>query len=238
MMDSKQIAKFNKDRDEFRRLNDSLKQQWNDIHRGIVEAISADRDLPTQMLSPLMKMARPPNKTQIAAAQDRRERGNPPGKKTDSLGDQLSWQQFLDAVKGNDTAWIITRDSDYAEKVGKKLFLNTFLMSELASCGIRNAHVFDGLAEALKALKAAGLGAAPKLEEGKLDQLAKEEAQAQLPRSGFALWPDGPWRCPVCHEMNQVHNLVLRPSSHGGFSYWKNCRHCGFTQDTGEPHDD
>ncbi len=237
-MDSKKIAKFNQERGEFKKLNDSLKQQWNEIHQGIVEAISADRDLPTQMLSPLMKMAKPPDKTQIAAAQDRRERGNPPGKKADTLGDQLSWQQFLDAVKGNDTAWIITRDSDYAEKVGQKLFINTFLMSELSSRGVKQVHVFDSLSEAIKSLKAAGMGAAPKLGEDKLDQLAKEEAQAQIARPGFALWPEGPWRCPACQKMNRSHNLGLRPSSYGGFTYWKNCTNCGFSQDTGEPYDD
>jgi hypothetical protein len=61
----------------------------------------------------------------------RRELGNPPGKKGDPLGDQLSWEQILTQFKEKKSLWIITRDSDYAVEYGGKVFLNAALYQDL-----------------------------------------------------------------------------------------------------------
>lgn len=200
--------------------------------------ISMGTDLTTQMLSPLLKSGIEPTEAQLARARVRRELGNPPGKKADPLGDQISWEQFLDAVNGEETVWIITRDSDFTSEVGGVRMLNPFLQAELSARGVKNVHVLDNLAEALKELKAAGFGAAAKIEDARLDELAKEEARANPRHRPYDLWSEGPWQCPKCSHVSRSGLLTPRPSRYGGWSYWAICTHCGFQMDTGEPYDD
>jgi hypothetical protein len=179
-----------------------------------------------------------PTTQQLEAGRGRRERGNPPGKRADPLGDQLSWEQFLDAVRGEKTVWIITRDTDYTEVVNKQKLLNPFLQRELADRGVQSIEVFDNLATAIRSLRLAGLSGAKFLGDEKLTQLEKEEADAHYPRPPYLVWPDGAWKCPNCHRTNVTTDLVAHPSGYGGWSYWATCAHCGYKIDTGEAYDD
>jgi hypothetical protein len=107
----------------------SAREEWENIRARIAKEISNNSDLTTEMLGPLISSAVRPTEEQLKAARERRERGNPPGKRTHPLGDQISWQQFLDAAKGEPSVWIITRDSDFTENVDKQLLLNPFLQA-------------------------------------------------------------------------------------------------------------
>jgi len=82
-------------------------------------------------------------------ARERRERGNPPGKQNDPLGDQLSWEQLLSHCEGPFKLWIITRDSDYATTYQGKMYLNAFLYEELTAKSHTTPQVFcfDNIAE-------------------------------------------------------------------------------------------
>ncbi|MCK0129493.1 PIN domain-containing protein [Erythrobacter sp. F6033] len=54
------------------------------------------------------------------AARDRRDFGDPPGKR-DSLGDQLNWEMLLDQAATNSDLHIITQDGDFFSKLDKDL---------------------------------------------------------------------------------------------------------------------
>jgi hypothetical protein len=164
--------------------------------------------------------------------------GNPPGKRSDPLGDQISWQQFLDALKGEKRVWIITRDGDYAEVVNGTRLLNPLLRAELAAKGVEHAEVHDNLSRALQSIQSAGVHVPHELDEAKLGALQKEEAEAQYPQPPYLFWPDTAWRCPKCHNVNKGGGLSAHPSQYGGWSYWAHCERCGYRWDTGEPYDE
>jgi len=78
--------------------------------------------------------------------------GFPPGKRSDPLGDQLSWEQLLlHACRGKARIWMITRDSDYCLKSCGKLFLNPFLSQEIkrAALGVE-ILCFENMKDGLK----------------------------------------------------------------------------------------
>src|SRR5205085_1445217 len=50
----------------------------------------------------------------LEKARLRKERGNPPGKLSQALGDQITWEGFLSTLnKETSDVWIITSDNDY-----------------------------------------------------------------------------------------------------------------------------
>jgi hypothetical protein len=77
----------------------ALDRDWQTVLIGLANAISAGQDPVSRALEPLLATARGHEDAHLNRARDRKERGNPPGKKGDPLGDQLSWEQFLDAVR-------------------------------------------------------------------------------------------------------------------------------------------
>jgi hypothetical protein len=95
----------------------ALDRDWQTVLIGLANAISAGQDPVSRALEPLLATARGHEDAHLNRARDRKERGNPPGKKGDPLGDQLSWEQFLDAVRGEKSVWIVTRDRDYATRI-------------------------------------------------------------------------------------------------------------------------
>jgi hypothetical protein len=81
------------------------------------------------------------------------ECGNPPGKRSDPLGDQISWEQLLTHVKRavHTDIWLITRDRDYLVKTENGLLLNPVLNTDLVSaCGTQpRIHCYDNLSDGL-----------------------------------------------------------------------------------------
>jgi hypothetical protein len=93
--------------------------------------------------------------TQLQKAKARKERGDPPGKKTDPIGDQLTWEQILCQFGGKTKLWIVTRDSDYGcmygEKRAEKGFLNRLLYDELQKVSPgAEAFLFENVPDAIE----------------------------------------------------------------------------------------
>lgn len=65
-----------------------------------------------------------PSPYEMQRARDRKERGNPPGKSANPLGDQITWEQLLTYCKGAKQIWLITEDQDYFIKYNTKPMLN------------------------------------------------------------------------------------------------------------------
>lgn len=226
---------------ELKSLTDTAKKarsEWELIRDKIAAEISSNTDQASEMLNNLLRSAAAPSQKQLDAARERRERGNPPGKRADPLGDQISWEQFLAAVEGEPSVWIITKDSDFADRLDRRLLLNPFLRRELVERGIKKIEAYDNLSSAIRALKEAGLPVAKSISAEKLAQLESDEGEAQHVHPSYRPWPDEAWECPRCRKISLNSFLTAHPSRHGGWSYWTTCSHCGFRYDTGEPYDD
>lgn len=137
---------------ELRKTFKDAEEARSAIHNLAIEVlrtISQSTDAVSQRLRPLFEQAIERNAEELSRARERRERGNPPGKPNDPLGDQISWEQLL--TRCHDTrpraVWIITADKDYHTKSERKLFLNPLLNRDLiAACGVQpDVHCFDDL---------------------------------------------------------------------------------------------
>src|SRR5262249_8230502 len=78
-----------------------------------LQSIAQSTDSVSVAPRPLLTAAVPPSEAELIAARLRKELGNPPGKPSDPLGDQLTWEQLLTHVQPTDELWIVTRDLDY-----------------------------------------------------------------------------------------------------------------------------
>jgi hypothetical protein len=118
----------------------ALHRELDAIFTATLHDIAARRDPISIQLAPIFEKAVKPSLGDAGRARSRKERGNPPGKRTDPLGDQLTWEQFLSAIKGEPLVWIITGDGDYRyEMPDKQLVLNPILLNDvLAGHGDKN----------------------------------------------------------------------------------------------------
>jgi hypothetical protein len=114
--------------------------------------IAESTDEVSVALKPIFDIAVPPTAVELNAARLRKELGNPPGKRSDPLGDQLSWEQLLSNASNGDELWIVTRDTDYYVKALRQCLLHPLLLNDLVNRGLRRTkiHVFDSLAQALQ----------------------------------------------------------------------------------------
>jgi hypothetical protein len=145
-------------REEIRGRMEEIDQNIDKVNReekalavDILEQISRSEDEVSKALAPIFAKAVSHSEGELRRARERKEFGNPPGKKGSPLGDQLTWEQILTHFKGKKRLWIISRDSDYGTKYGGKLFLNGFLFEEL--CEVTPAaevHFFEKTAEGIE----------------------------------------------------------------------------------------
>jgi hypothetical protein len=61
----------------------------------MLKQVSQSKDPVSVALAPIFAKAVPHSNDEMQLARERKERGNPPGKESDILGDQLNWQQIL-----------------------------------------------------------------------------------------------------------------------------------------------
>jgi len=126
-----EIEDWNKQRETISKENEKLTKWINKIFVKNLELISKSQDSVSQKLKQIYKHALNATEDEIFEARKRRELGNPPGKESDPLGDQISWEQFLKRASIYEEVWIITNDSDYLTEYNESLFLNSYLYSEL-----------------------------------------------------------------------------------------------------------
>jgi hypothetical protein len=115
-------------------MQDRLKEFKRDVKKAVgdlLEQISTSKDEVSRALAELFERPVEATPEELEAARCRRERGSAPGKKTDPLGDQISWEQILTRVKDCERLWIISRDGDYTAKYGDRTFLNAAMHQEL-----------------------------------------------------------------------------------------------------------
>lgn len=167
-------------RQKMREISQKAKEVNKDVDAlalGIMEQIHRSEDEVSQVLIPIFAKAVAHSPEELQKARDRREIGNPPGKSTNALGDQLTWEQILTHFKGKKRLWIISRDGDYGTVYGGKGFLNGFLYEEL--CKISSApevYLFQELVEGIEHfLNTTGLKAENRLTPEEAEEIEKEE---------------------------------------------------------------
>ena len=238
--DEKAVAEWNKASSELVQLSKQNQEKLSEIAQALLTQVMRSEDAASAVLSALFARQHTPTPEEVERARLRRERGNPPGKPDDPLGDQISWEQLLARYDGAAPLWIISKDNDFSSKVLKHRYFNAFLWNELADRLGRPPEVFvyDSLAEGLShysAHRQAPVAHLPPEEE--LKEIAQVEARMQPPRDpvGEEVGPGG---CYKCGHRGSLHGPVPRPSVYGGWSYQWMCPGCRQWVDFGEPYDE
>jgi hypothetical protein len=102
------------------------------LSHDLLEQVSQSKDEVSKALAGVFSQAVAHTEGELQRARVRKEHGNPPGKQSDPLGDQLSWEQILSRCHDKPGLWIITNDSDYGAIHAGEMFLNAALYQELA----------------------------------------------------------------------------------------------------------
>jgi hypothetical protein len=167
-----------------------LKEQISKTAAEMLPTISRSEDEISRRLDGIFDKAVSPSPRVLRLARDRRDRGNPPGKQENPLGDQISWEQLLIHCKGQRRIWIITNDRDYNINYNGDLTLNLLLYKNLKDvCGANiEVHCFDKLKSGLDHFaKHSGVGASalPPEEEAKEIQNEMDALKLLRPMTNF-----------------------------------------------------
>jgi PIN domain len=182
---------------EFRDILRQAEQTRSELTKLVADAltrISRSEDDVSRRLRALFDKAVSPTADEMQRARERKEKGNPPGKRADPLGDQITWEQLLSHCKENNCTrlWMITNDTDYCINHRGEFLINALLRRDLMeACATRlEIHCFGDLLEGIRHFgKCAGV---------KAEKLPTEEEAAVIKKEIEALPP-----------MNYAH--ALRP---------------------------
>ena len=227
--DMTKLDDINQRMKEINNRSTAIQRDLNAAFATTVADIANGRDPVSIQLAPLFAKAIDPTPEELAKARLRKEIGNPPGKRTDPLGDQVTWEQFLSRINGEPLLWIITGDGDYRYEMPDKIFvLNPILRDDVNRVsGIETevrcfATLADGLKDALDTLA---------LQPEK--QLSREEIadirQSELESAARSKTPSVV--CPTCGGATSWHALQAVQGYHGGIVFFI-CPLCGAKFDT------
>lgn len=164
------IINWNKKRKELENKNLLLNEELEAILAENLKKISSSSDYVSLKLKSIFENKIKETEEQFLRAKCRKDTGNPPGKHSDSLGDQITWEQFLNRVQTAEEVWIVSNDSDYFTQYDKGVFLNAFLHSELLNKNPNlKVNCFSRLAEFTKGHPENVIG------KEQLEEISKEE---------------------------------------------------------------
>ena len=241
--DEKNIRK----KDELENKRRALYESISNYHLKNIRSILDGNDDVSRAITPLKSFMLTASGAELKRARLRKELGNPPGKKNDPLGDQISWEQLLSRISGKRSVWIVTNDSDFFERTEKEIFLNPFLQDELREQS-RNIEIycFDNLADFFSGFNKSGLAPSttPQISPERIAE-AKVEYQANTnlaALSSFRVFSRTTLSITCPNSTDGRHSfdiaVVANPSLPQGVSYIKTCRACGFQVETPNAVDD
>jgi PIN like domain len=239
---SPKLKEWNKDRKEIEKIIKASNKSLLPIINELLLNISKSEDIVSKKLHVLYDKIQKPNNDDLNNARLRRELGNPPGKRSDSLGDQLTWEQLLSISSEIENLWIVSTDRDYFTESKKEIYLNPVLYNDLKKINKDiNIKVFNILSEALRDFNTQEkIKSIPSPEE--LDIISDSEVK-DLTRitgsttsniySNFSI-SSKPNLCPNCSQSNTFLDGAYLRSRYGGLTLQYICKNCGFHFDTGE----
>jgi hypothetical protein len=141
--------------EEIRQKIKQVNTELRVLKMDIMKKVGQSTDEVSTALAPIFAKAVRHCDTQLKRARERKERGDPPGKKTDLIGDQLTWEQILSRFVGKTKLWVVTRDTDYGcmfgEKRAEEGFLNRLLYDELQKVSPgAEAFLFENIPDAIE----------------------------------------------------------------------------------------
>lgn len=169
-------------RKEVRDQRQRLDALHKEVRRGIENAVSRigrSEDSISVVLKSIFVRARKCGQEEYERARVRKELGNPPGKKGDPLGDQVSWEQLLVYVRGKKAVWIISNDEDYGCECQGSAVMNALLYSDIlnASPGI-NVHYFKNTIDGIRHFEQeVDVKSASDIPEDEIEAISSEERE-------------------------------------------------------------
>jgi len=124
------FSEWNKKKLKIIDQENEIKNEYSDMISGQLISIMNSTDNVSIKLDSIFSLSRSPTEKEMKSAEARKLLGNPPGKASDPLGDQLTWEQFLSIYNGEDI-WVITNDNDFSVEYKNKSYLNPFLYDEI-----------------------------------------------------------------------------------------------------------
>lgn len=208
--DGKNNELLNKMKDVSSKVS-SLNSQIDNHTNEIMAQISESKDEVSIALESIFSKAVRATPQELKRARERKEIGNPPGKKNNPLGDEITWEQILSNIKGKRRLWIISRDGDYGTLFGKKLFLNSFLQLELAKISEDlQVHIFEDSVKGLKHfVETTKVDTKTALTSKEFDEVeAEERALPPIHLSSYVTAPE-----QSAHEIQMALSAWQKPSS-------------------------
>lgn len=148
---ARKLEEWNNKRRKIEEDNEKLIKELDGIFEENISDISLSKDNVSLKLKSIFQNISNASSEEIKQARIRKEVGNPPGKKEDPIGDQISWEQLLNKIPITNRIWIITNDFDFYTKFKTTCYLNPFLSQELLN---KNAeiklNIFESLSDGLR----------------------------------------------------------------------------------------
>lgn len=179
---------------ELREKIESTGKEYKALIHDALEQVSQSKDEISRVLANIFSRAVEASAGELERARVRKERGGPPGKRADPLGDQLSWEQILSQCQAKPKLWIITRDSDFATKHDGELFLNAALYDDLVRLYESPPEVFcfGNIPDGFKHF-AQKTGIAVQLPTPAENETIKKEQDSLPPLDWLTNYDDGGW---------------------------------------------
>lgn len=237
---SPKLSEWNKERKTIEEAITTSNKILTEILNEVLFDISISQDKVSKTLLPIYAKAVTPSSESINKARLRKEIGNPPGKRADPVGDQLSWEQLLSIVHKIKRLWIVSTDKDYFTEHNKVLYLNPILHNDLKKLNTNlEVKTFNILSEALRDFdKQEKIITIPSDDE--LDLISKAEAYVLTGLTGSTasfIYSNSfnltkPNLCPKCSAINSFLDGSYLNSQLGGLTIQYICNNCGFHFDT------
>lgn len=151
---NKVAEEWNKKKLELDNVNNKHQNELENLLKKLSRLVAESEDKVSIILSELFSNAIIPSEEEVKKARARKELGNPPGKKGDPIGDELTWEQLLTKYKtdSKQEIWIVSNDSDFLTEAQKEPLLNPYLYLELKEISQNNTpsiRTFNNLILAL-----------------------------------------------------------------------------------------
>jgi len=148
---SRKVEEWNNKRRKIEEENKKLINELDVILEENISNISTSKDNVSLKLKSIFQNILYASSEEKKSALIRKEIGNPPGKKTDPIGDQITWEQLLNKIPIINEILIITNDFDFYTKFKKTCYLNPFLFQELLNKKAEiKINIFESLSDGLK----------------------------------------------------------------------------------------
>jgi hypothetical protein len=148
---TRKLEEWNNKRKRIEEDNEKLIKELDGIFEENISDISVSKDNVSLKLKSIFQNISNASSEEITLARTRKEIGNPPGKKDDPIGDQITWEQLLNKIPMTNRIWIITNDFDFYTKFKATCYLNPFLSQELLNKNTKiKINIFESLSDGLR----------------------------------------------------------------------------------------